>query len=241
VIVSDGPRAEPGELNQVRAMSPAAILFDWDNTLIDGWAAIEAGLNAAFAAFGKPAWTREQVLANVRKSLRDSFPEHFGDDWERARDIFYDAVQATHLQVIRPLPETLAMLDALTHLPLGVVSNKQGSLLRREAEHLGWGARFQTLVGAGDAVADKPSGAPLHLALARMGLSAGPHIWYVGDTSIDMQAARAAGCVAVLLGDAAHDGGIASCAPDFAFAHGLALAAALHTLDKCRQRPDIPN
>jgi phosphoglycolate phosphatase len=211
--------------------APSAILFDWDNTLIDGWAAIEAGLNAAFAAFGKPAWTREQVLANVRKSLRDSFPELFGVEWESARDIFYAAVHATHLQVIRPLPETLRMLDALAHLPLGVVSNKQGPLLRAEAAHLGWSDRFQVLVGAGDAVADKPSGAPLHLALARMGLLAGPHIWYVGDTAIDMQAARAAGCVAVLLGDAAHDGGIAVCAPDIAFANGVQLAARLHALD----------
>lgn len=212
--------------------APQAILFDWDNTLIDGWAAIEAGLNAAFAAFGKPAWTREQVLANVRKSLRDSFPEHFGAEWERARDIFYEAVRGSHLQVIRPLPETIGMLDRLTHLPLGVVSNKQGALLRAEAEHLGWGHRFRTLVGAGDAVADKPSGAPLHLALNQMGLTAGPHIWYVGDTAIDMQAARAAGCVAVLLGDAGHDGGIAACAPDLAFTDGVQLAARLHALDK---------
>jgi phosphoglycolate phosphatase len=212
--------------------APTAILFDWDNTLIDGWAAIESGLNAAFAAFGKPAWTREQVLANVRKSLRDSFPEHFGQEWERARDIFYDAVRATHLQVIRPLPETLHMLDALAHLPLGVVSNKQGPLLRTEAAHLGWAERFHVLVGAGDAVADKPSGAPLHLALQRMGLSAGPHVWYVGDTAIDMQAARAAGCVAVLLGDAEHDGGIAACAPDMAFTGGVHLAARLRALDK---------
>ena len=96
-------------------LAPQAILFDWDNTLIDGWAAIEAGLNSAFAAFGKPAWTREQVLANVRKSLRDSFPEHFGAQWERARDIFYEAVRGSHLQVIRPLPATIGMLDRLTH------------------------------------------------------------------------------------------------------------------------------
>jgi len=212
--------------------APTAILFDWDNTLIDGWAAIEAGLNAAFAAFGKPAWTREQVLTNVRKSLRDSFPEHFGAQWEHARDIFYGAVQATHLEVIRPLPETLAMLDAAAHLPLGVVSNKQGPLLRKEAAHLGWETRFQALIGAGDALADKPSGAPLHLALARMGLMAGPAIWYVGDTSIDMQAARAAGCTAILLGDAAHDGGIAACAPDAVFAGGHALGEWLGTLDK---------
>lgn len=212
--------------------APTAILFDWDNTLIDGWAAIEAGLNAAFAAFGKPGWTRAEVLANVRKSLRDSFPEHFGAEWERARDIFYEAVQATHLEVIQPLPATVRMLDAASHLPLGVVSNKQGALLRAEAAHLGWVPRFRAIIGAGDAVADKPSGAPLHLALSCMGLQPGPHVWYVGDTAIDMQAARAAGCVAVLLGDAAHDGGIAACAPDLAFTDGAQLAARLHALDK---------
>lgn len=212
--------------------APTAILFDWDNTLIDGWAAIEAGLNAAFAAFGKPAWTREQVLANVRKSLRDSFPEHFGAEWERARDIFYESVHATHLQVIRPLPASLAMLDALAHLPLGVVSNKQGPLLRREAQHLGWNARFGAVIGAGDALADKPSGLPIKLCLTRMGLRAGPDIWYVGDTGVDMEAARDAGCKAVLLGDAAHDGGVAALGPDMHFADGLALARWLGALDK---------
>ncbi len=212
--------------------APVAILFDWDNTLIDGWAAIQSGLNAAFAAFGKPAWTREMVLANVRKSLRDSFPEHFGDEWERARDIFYDAVRATHLEVIQPLPETLVMLDAVAHLPLGVVSNKQGPLLRTEAGHLGWDARFHALIGAGDAQADKPSGLPLHLCLSRMGMRAGPEVWYVGDTAIDMQAARSAGCTAVLLGDAAHDGGIAAIGPDLHFEGGLALARWVQALDK---------
>ncbi|MFM7608026.1 MAG: HAD family hydrolase, partial [Alphaproteobacteria bacterium] len=74
--------------------APRAILFDWDNTLVDGWAAIEAGLNAAFREFGLPLWNRTQVLANVRRALRESFPELFGADWERARDIFYAEVRA---------------------------------------------------------------------------------------------------------------------------------------------------
>jgi phosphoglycolate phosphatase len=212
--------------------APIAILFDWDNTLIDGWAAIQSGLNITFAAFGKPSWSREQVLANVRKSLRDSFPEHFGDQWERARDIFYEAVRAKHLEVITPLPGSIPMLDAAARLPLGVVSNKQGPLLREEARHLGWEGRFRALVGAGDAAADKPSGLPLELCLARMGLRPGPEIWYVGDTGIDMEAARNAGCTAVLLGDAGHDGGVAAIGPDLHFADGKALARWLQILDK---------
>ncbi len=31
---------------------PSVLLYDWDNTLVDGWAGITAALNAAFTAFG---------------------------------------------------------------------------------------------------------------------------------------------------------------------------------------------
>ena len=212
-------------------MRPEAILFDWDNTLVDGWAAIQSGLNAAFRAFGLPEWDRAAVLARVRTSLRESFPTLFGADWERARDVFYAEVQATHLGVLRPMPGAAGMLAALAALPMAVVSNKQGSLLRAEAAHLGWVAHFGALVGAGDAAADKPDAAPLLMALAALGRAPGPGIWYVGDTALDMQAARAAGCVPVLLGDAAHDGGLAACAPAIHFADAAHLAAHVATLD----------
>lgn len=218
-------------------MRPEIILFDWDNTLVDGWAAIQAGLNAAFRAFDLPEWDRETVLANVRRSLRESFPEKFGADWEKARDIFYAAVRATHLEVLEPMPGVPEMLDALSGLPLGVVSNKQGPLLRAEAEHLGW--RFGALVGAGDAAADKPEAAPLLMALDRMGASPGPSSWYVGDTALDMEAARAAGCVPVLLGMAEHDGGVQTCAPVLHFPNAAALATHVKALDKVAWTPDI--
>lgn len=223
-------------------LAPAAILFDWDNTLVDGWAAIGAGLNDAFAAFGLPLWSREEVLANVRMSLRDSFPKIFGADWERARDIFYEGVRARHLEVLRPMPGVEAMLPALAAAarPLGVVSNKQGPLLRREAEHLGWSPRFGAVVGAGDAEADKPSAAPILLCLERMGLTASAAIWYVGDTEVDMMAARNAGCTAVLLGDAAHDGGVGNCTPDLHFLTTTSLTLHLSALDNRGGLPDIP-
>jgi phosphoglycolate phosphatase len=213
--------------------APRAILFDWDNTLVDGWAAIEAGLNAAFREFGLPQWDRTQVLANVRRALRESFPELFGADWERARDIFYAEVRACHLQVLTPMPGAAAALQAgAGRLPMGVVSNKQGPLLRAEALHLGWDRHFGPLIGAGDAVADKPSPAPILMALQSLGLSPAPDIWYVGDTALDMQAARAAGLRAVLMGDAAHDGGIASAGADQMFTNCHELAAALSSLVK---------
>ena len=211
--------------------APVAILWDWDNTLVDGWAAIEAGLNATFRAFAMPEWDRATVLARVRGSLRDTFPGMFGAEWERARDMFYEEVRARHLTVLDPMPGAEEALAAAARIgPQAVVSNKQGPLLRAEATHLGWDRHFGALVGAGDAARDKPDAAPLLMALDALGIRASDTVWYVGDTALDMQAARAAGCRAVLLGDAAHDGGIATAAPDIVFADGHELAAHLLSL-----------
>ena len=77
----------------VNGAVPAVLLYDWDNTLVDGWAGIAAALNAAFTAFAMPEWTVADTRERVRVSLRDSFPVMFGTEWERARDIFYSAVR----------------------------------------------------------------------------------------------------------------------------------------------------
>jgi phosphoglycolate phosphatase len=210
---------------------PDCILWDWDNTLVDGWAAIQHGLNETFRAFAMPEWDRTTVLARVRGSLRDTFPGMFGAEWERARDIFYAAVRSCHLAVLNPMPGAADAIAAAGALgPQAVISNKQGPLLRAEAAHLGWDKSFTALLGASDAAADKPDPAPFRLAFAACGLRPGGRVWYVGDTALDMQAARAAGCVAVLLGDAAHDGGVANAIPDLAFTDAAALTEALAAL-----------
>ncbi len=208
-------------------LPPAILLYDWDNTLVDGWAGITAALNAAFAAFGRPLWTAAETRARVRVSLAESFPAMFGADWLRARDIFYTTLRGEHLVHLRPMPGAAAVLVAGGRRPQGVVSNKAGAFLRAEIAHFGWAAHFRAIIGAGDAPADKPDPAPLHLALHQIGAPAGPEVWYIGDTALDMQAARAAGCLAVLLGDAGHDGGLTHAAPDLHFPDGHALAAYL--------------
>ena len=88
----------------VAEQRPTVLLFDWDNTLVDGWVGITSALNAAFAAFDKPLWTKEDTKNRVRVALKESFPVMFGDTWERARDIFYQAFQGNHLDVVTPMP-----------------------------------------------------------------------------------------------------------------------------------------
>lgn len=180
---------------------PRAILFDWDNTLVDNWSVIHAALNAAQTAMGQTPWTFAETKIHVRASARDSFPRMFGARWQEAQKIFYDTFQATHLEHLREMPGAGRMLGemAARGIYLGVVSNKQGQYLRREAAHLGWTARFGQLVGATDAPRDKPAVDPVDMALKGSGIARGPGVWFVGDADIDLVCARNAGCVPVLI------------------------------------------
>jgi phosphoglycolate phosphatase len=209
---------------------PSVLLYDWDNTLVDGWAGIAAALNAAFREFGHPVWSVEDTRKRVRVSLRESFPVMFGDRWEHARDIFYQTLTVQHLEHVTAMLGVPDVLEAGASWPQGVVSNKAGHFLRREVTHLGWTRFFGSVIGAGDATADKPNPAPLHLALSQLGRPADLSVWYMGDTTLDMEAARAAGVTAVLIGNADHDGGVERAAPHLHFHSAHDLRARLRDL-----------
>ena len=180
---------------------PRALLFDWDNTLVDSWAVIHAALATTFTHMGMTPWTLEESRQRVRASARDAFPKIFGDRADEASRIFYQTYDAIHLEQLRPLPDAENLLNSLVQAGfyLAVVSNKRGSTLRTEAAHLGWDRYFQRLVGAQDALQDKPSPAPVHLALEGSGVAPGAGVWFIGDTDIDLDCARNASCVPILL------------------------------------------
>jgi phosphoglycolate phosphatase len=179
---------------------PRAILFDWDNTLVDSWSVIHDALVVTFQAMGHATWTLAETKQRVRHSLRDAFPRLFGTRWEDARRFYLDAFSAIHLERLTALAGAEALLGALAEdgYYLAVVSNKTGALLRREADRLSWSGYFRRLVGAGDASADKPDPAVVHAALSGSGIDPAA-AWLVGDTALDMECAVAAGCIPVLL------------------------------------------
>lgn len=57
--------------------APRAVLFDWDNTLVDSWQIIHEALHETFVAFDREPWTIEQTKAWVRHSMREAFPKAF--------------------------------------------------------------------------------------------------------------------------------------------------------------------
>lgn len=208
---------------------PRAILFDWDDTLVDNWESIYAAMNATLAAMGKSPWTIGQTKFEARRSLRNSFPELFGDRWEEARGVFYRHFAENHLQFLKPHrgAEDAILRLKKSGLYLAVISNKTGDYLRREAAHLGWAEHFGAIVGATDAPADKPAPAPALQALAKSGVSAGPDVWLVGDGMSDMECAHRAHCVAVLLREMPPKPGEFGSYPPFCHVRGFAELEAL--------------
>lgn len=181
--------------------APRAVIFDWDNTLVDSWGCILAAMNATLRHMGHGEWTLTEAKSRVALSLRDSFPALFGDRWTEARDVFYAAFEAIHMEHLRPLPGMTEMLESLVGqgVTLAVVSNKNGRFLRQEATHLGWDRWFHKLVGATDAAEDKPAIAPVLLALDSSGIAPGDDVWFCGDAEVDMHCGVNAGCVPILL------------------------------------------
>lgn len=216
-----------------KLIRPKAILFDWDNTLVDTWPAIHDANNFTLEQMGHEPWSYEETLQRVRKSMRDSFPELFGADWEKAAKIFYARFEESHIEQLSPHEGAENMLKALHSKGyyLSVVSNKTGKYLRQEADHLGWSKYFNKILGAGDATRDKPDPAPVDLALEGSGISRGSEVWFVGDTDVDLQCAHNTGCTGVLVrNEAPMQGEFDGIAPSWYFNNCIELQA---TLENC--------
>lgn len=191
-------------MSEKMLLPPKAVIFDWDNTLVDSWETIQAALNLTFDDFGKDRWDLAETKTRVARSLRDSFPTLFGDNrWEEAKDRFYAHFKAIHLETLTPLAGAHDLLSALrdTGAYMGVVSNKNGDFLRSEVACLGWGHFFGGVVGATDAKKDKPAADPVHLAMGDSAAAQYENLWFVGDSVVDIQCARNVGATAILIGD----------------------------------------
>lgn len=213
---------------------PNAVLFDWDNTLVNTWPTIHNALNSTLRYMEHPEWSLDYVKANVKKSMREAFPDLFGARWQDAAAHFQHSYRSIHLQQLQPLPGAEDTLKLLRRSPafIGIVTNKKSETLKKELQHLGWESYFDAAVGAGDAARDKPSADPALLALQTYQGVRGKQVWFVGDTAVDLACAAAIEATAILYGDhtpmgLTHDGhGFSAHATDHAALQRLLTDAA---------------
>ncbi len=182
---------------------PKAIVFDWDNTLVDTWPIIHMAINQTMQTMQKPQLSLNEVRNNVHKSMRESFPDIFGNNWQEAGEIYKQCYKKNHISAINLLPNSLNLIQEIyqQNIVQFLVSNKIGATLRLEANKLNIEQYFFAIVGAGDAYYDKPDPAPLHLALLGSDIEPSKdEIWFVGDTIADVECAYNAGCTPIVYG-----------------------------------------
>ena len=179
------------------------VIFDVDGTLVDSQGDILAAMAAAFDAVDLPMPTREVVLSGVGLSLDVLFarlvPEVGAAVQARMAEAYKDAYMT--LRVTRGTAEssplypgaiaTLQRLRAMPEVLIGVATGKSKRGLDKLIEGHGLEGVFLTQQVA-DFHPSKPHPSMVLAAMAEMGVTP-QQTTMVGDTSFDMDMARAAG------------------------------------------------
>jgi phosphoglycolate phosphatase len=180
----------------------AGVLFDLDGTLLDTAPDMGGALNELLAEQGLEPLSHAKIRGHVSRGaaalVRLGFPE-LADAERAVRVERFLAIYRNRIALeTRPFDEVPALLDRLEGrgLPWGIVTNKPTRLTEPLLLALGLSGRPGVLV-CGDTLPErKPSPMPLLYAAGRMQVVPDRCV-YVGDDLRDMQAARAAGMLAL--------------------------------------------
>ena len=172
------------------------ILFDWDGTLLNSYAADTAAYLAMFAEMQIPWGVAE-------------LQQHYSPNWynvyraanlPRAKYDAADQVWRTNYARHRPklLPGARRVLSLLArNHNLGLVTSGDRDRVHRQLRELRLFNHFVARVCSGDTRLRKPHSAPLRMALRLMCLRPADTV-YVGDSPEDLQMARSAGVRAAI-------------------------------------------
>ena len=175
------------------------VVFDVDGTLIDSQHHIHGAMSLAFEGVGRPPLPREEVLQIVGLPLPEAVARLVpdGDPHVRARIVqgYREAFLKARIAQAAPLyegaRECLDHLSGRGDLLLAVATGKSRRGLDAMIEAHGLHGRFVSLQTA-DHHPSKPAPQMVQAALAEAGVGAEAAIM-VGDTSFDIEMARAAG------------------------------------------------
>ncbi|MEO5352200.1 MAG: phosphoglycolate phosphatase [Magnetococcus sp. XQGC-1] len=197
--------------HQTPAAIPArAILFDLDGTLVDSAPDLCHAMNHVLALRHSPSLELGQVRHLVGHGARALLARGFWGEaaepptadplFEEAVTLFLDHYRAHLTDHSAPYPGALQALQTLRQrgLPLAVVTNKPEALARSMLEQLHMQSLFDHVVGGDTLTERKPSAEPLLHVLRQLNIPPSLALM-VGDSSTDLEAARAAGCPVLLM------------------------------------------
>jgi phosphoglycolate phosphatase len=179
-----------------------AALFDLDGTLLDTAVDMATALNTLRQQRALPplefAAIRCEVSHGSNAVVRAGFPQAQEAEFEALRAQFlriYRGCLADQTALFDGFAATLAVIEE-AGVPWGVVTNKPGWLVDPLLEATGLAQRAGCVV-AGDSLPErKPHPRPLLVAAGLLEV-APAHCLYLGDAQRDIDAARAAGMIAL--------------------------------------------
>jgi 2-phosphoglycolate phosphatase len=172
-----------------------AVIFDFDGTLADSYAAIAASVNHVRAAHALPPLNEAEVKRHVGRGPDYLLEMTVGVGNMAANLALY---RAHHPSVMRSLTHLLpGAAEALAGLHssgrrCGVCSNKLREFTLELLKTLQIAPYIDAVVGPEDAPHPKPAPDMLLIALQRLVMPASAAL-YIGDMTVDIQTARAAG------------------------------------------------
>lgn len=174
------------------------ILFDLDGTLIDSTEAILHSFRASYDELGGTYPGDGAIKATIGHPLSAMY-RGFGipeEEVERYVACYKENYRQIHTlkTVLLPGAEEAITLAA-SFARLGVVTTKTGKYSVELLEHFGLMRHFDVLIGSEDVIRHKPHPEPILAALELLGNSVPEACWMIGDTCLDIGAAKAADVV----------------------------------------------
>jgi 2-phosphoglycolate phosphatase len=184
-----------------------AVLFDFDGTLADSYAAITASVNHVLTRYGRPMLTETQVRTLVGHGLENLMANILpGIDPLAAARLYrehHPTVMKSHTKLLPGVADGLVALKE-AGVKLGVCSNKPSYFTRALLGMLGIDQYFDAVYGPDDAGAAKPDPAMVLQALAKLGVPKEEAL-YVGDMEVDIETGRRANVETWVMPTGSHD------------------------------------
>jgi phosphoglycolate phosphatase len=181
-----------------------AVIFDLDGTLINSLQDIADSMNRVLAAKGFPTHNYDSYRFFVGRGLkalvRNTLPEDKKTDdviielySNLLKDYGENCLEKTALY--QGIPELLTALKERS-LKIAILSNKSDDFTNKIANELMSEWALNMILGSKDGMPRKPDPAGALFVCEELGVSPN-EVLYVGDTSVDMNTATAAGMFSV--------------------------------------------
>lgn len=220
-------------------MQNATLVFDLDGTLVDSLPDLAAATNHALADLGLPAipaeTLRKAVGFGARRMIEDALIQRGAEldqsDIDRLLTRFLAYYEPNIARESRPYDGAVAALEAFraAGARLAVCTNKRLSLAEHLLAELGISRLFDAVAGRDSFPVYKPHPDHVRGAVRMAGGDLASAVM-IGDTEIDIAAAKAAGVPVVGCTFGYSVEPIASFSPDAVIAHYSELDAAVRAL-----------